>query len=166
MTVIDLDPDVYQALVSSREDHNTLLRHLLGAAGLMKASTKKPYRKKKTGKWSLHLRGQEFVVESVREGFRTAISKLEAEKPGLLEELSKYRTPIAGRRIVSRTREDVYPNSPHLTRHAVPLNPENPEWYFDGNISEGTCNRYLERAALIAGIKPAPWVAGGRGGLS
>jgi hypothetical protein len=88
MTFIDVDPDVYQALVSSSEDHNTLLRHLLGAAGLMKSSTKKPYRKKKTGKWSLYLRGKVFIVDSVREGFRTAISKLDLRSRGCLRSLA------------------------------------------------------------------------------
>ena len=57
------------------------------------------------GTWSLYLLGKEFHGKKITEALSITLSELERAQPGFLDKLYQYRTPKAGRPIVSRKPE-------------------------------------------------------------
>jgi len=117
----------------------------------------RPRQTRGRGTWSLYLLGKEFHGKKITEALSITLSELERAQPGFLDKLYQYRTPKAGRPIVSRKPEEIYPDPD--TRHLIEdyaYQLGNSEWYYHANISSDTCRRYFKIIAQFAGLKETP----------
>ena len=102
-----------------------------------------------SGDYELTILGQTKKVRSLKEALSIALLDVEASQRGFLEKLTR-RPTTRGRRIVARTREEIYPGRPQLLQHAARLNAD---WYYDTNISRNACQRYLMTIGSVANIE-------------
>lgn len=167
MTQIDIDLDVYKALEAHRtsfnEPHNSILRRLLDIENnvknewvVLESDDGGERRSRRGGTYELKLLSTTVRCSSLKEVLKECLLRVESQKSGFLDKLSNYVSPRSGRHIVARQRTGVHPESPQLAQYAERLNDM---WWFDTNISRGTCVRYLETIGRVAEIDPPQLIA-------
>ena len=107
-----------------------------------------PTGNRRTGLFTVELRGKSFDAHNLREAYMLCLRLLSDLDPSFLDELSRRQT--RARRIVARRKEDLYKNNPRLAaKFAMQLSVD---WWVDTNLSRGQCEVRLRAACEVAGV--------------
>lgn len=160
MKSIEIDLDVHRAIENARlsfdETENAILRRALGIDPRTSTSEVRPRPRlpRSSGAYSTSIDGAMIEANSLKELLRRALLVLEKRRPGFLASLANYSTP-RGRRIVARSPEALYANSPHLAGLAEKVDSE---WWFDTNVSRNQVEGYMKTLAQMAKLPVIPTV--------
>jgi negative regulator of replication initiation len=152
---IEIGMDVHRAIERARlaldESEDEILRRLLippagraaGPAGRRIA----PGSVRSRGLWSVEIAGRRIAAPNLKQAYRTLLCELARAHPHFLDSFAaeKGRT----RRYVARTPDTLYPQAPHLARHAAPLVDG---WYYDSNLSTARAGHLARVAARLCGL--------------
>ena len=153
-TRIAIDLDVHRAIENRRtsfdENHNAILRNILGLSSAQPEIARPPARGgRRTGTYAFILLGDRIEAGSLREAYTTCLLKLGELDPQLFERLARVTT--RSRRIVARNPTDLYLRKPGLAeRYAARLTGP---WWVDTNLSRAQCEQRLRKACEVAGLQ-------------
>jgi hypothetical protein len=110
----------------------------------------RPRHSRRGGTYKLVIFGKHVEAHSLKEVLKTAILLADEDRPGFIDKLAQHRTS-RGRRIVARKAEEIYPGKPGLVANCAERLDN--KWWFDTNISNAQCQRYLGILAQVGGFK-------------
>jgi len=93
--------------------------------------------------------GREHVAYAFRDVLVHVLEELHKSKPGCLERIRGGHS----RTYVARTREGLFPESPHLAENSSHSRELSFGWYVDVNNNEDTAKLIIERACEAAGVR-------------
>lgn len=102
-----------------------------------------------SGRYLFDMKGKTLECGSLKELLKKGLLAIEAESPGMLEELTKEKPRT--KRIVARNPKDLFTDSPALVKQfAEPLTEG---WYYGTNNSGPETKSWLARACAIAKLR-------------
>lgn len=161
MKSIEIDLDVNRAIENGRstfeEDHNAILRRLLGldSAPSGKASRPRLRLPRSSGAYSTVIDGRPIEANSLKELLRRVILACSKGRRTFLRTLSETPTR-RGRHIIARSPEAVYPETPHLVEYAEKLDDQ---WWYDTNVGRDQVAAYFKVIAKLAGLSHIPTIS-------
>jgi hypothetical protein len=98
--------------------------------------------------WTVNLLGEKYLAEAKRDALVWGYQQLHDLDVSFLPKLSKK--VLRTRRLVARSPEGLYIESPHLAYEAREICPG---WYADTNLDKGAILKRLQIACEVAGLK-------------
>lgn len=155
-TKIDIDIEVHKAIEAQRATFgqlpNDILREVLGLetnGQRTEPSHTGPTRTRRTGVFAFELLGEREEYASLKDAYLGCLRKLADLDSEFLDGLGGETTPA--RRIVARKKKDLYMRSPGLAGDFAERLCSG--WWVDTNLSRQQCEKRLEVACDVAGIK-------------